>query len=102
MLGGIRESFARPGAHERRDWRAVAKRTGVVRTWQDGARERICLEFWIEGKRHRVFNDVNRWGRRAPLTRETADELSRGDPCRDPAAPLDRGGARALPGRHGA
>jgi integrase len=53
----------------------VAKRTGVVRTWVEGGRKRVCLEFWLEGRRRRIYSDVDRWGRKLELTEETASDL---------------------------
>lgn len=64
-----------PGAASRAQWRAVARTVGKLRVWQDGDRERVCLEFWQAGQRHRIFSDVDRWGRRVALTRETAADL---------------------------
>lgn len=71
----LRRPLAQRLGADQTDWRAVAKRTGVVRVWSDGGRERVALEFWIAGKRRLIYNDLTRWGDREPLTRESAAEL---------------------------
>jgi len=71
----LRRRLAMPGADARAHWRAVAKQTGVVREWVEDGRTRVCLEFWIHGKRRRIYSDVDRWGRRVELTRESASDL---------------------------
>ncbi len=58
-------------------WRDVARQTGKVRTWQEGGRTRVALEFRLGGKRRRIYSDVDRWGHRKPLTQESAEDLLR-------------------------
>ncbi len=58
-------------------WREVARRFGRIDVWRDGERERVRIVFRVHGRERYVASDLNRWGDRVPLTRESADELLR-------------------------
>ena len=73
----LRVPIATPGAANRAMWREVARQTGKVRTWQEGSRTRVALEFWLNSQRRRIYSDVDRWGHRKPLTPESAEDLLR-------------------------
>jgi hypothetical protein len=46
-----------------------------VREWKNGTRTRVAIELWHQGRRYLIYSDVDRWGRRIALTRETANDL---------------------------
>ena len=56
-------------------WRDMARRTGKIERWTHKGRTQVCLAFWLDGRRVRIFSDVDRWGRRHPLTEEAAKDL---------------------------